>query len=70
MMVDGFRGGVHCGVRVLFVDGVIFVCEHFVAFVPDDMILATVSSSVWNSQEPSRSYNELLNQIVMPSVMY
>ena len=29
-----FCGGVHCGVRVLFVDDVIFVCEHFVAFSP------------------------------------
>lgn len=34
MLVDGFCGGVHCGVRVLFVDDVIFVCEHFVAFAP------------------------------------
>lgn len=50
MLVDGFCGGVHCGVRVLFVDDVIFVCEHFVAFAyENDVILATVSSSVSNS---------------------
>ena len=34
MLVDGFCGGVHSAVRELFVDDVIFECEHFVAFAP------------------------------------